>query len=256
MSEKYGRLTVVGTFFEHTESGKKKKRVRCECDCGGKHVTCYYNLRRGNVTGCPSCSAAVRAKSEGFTHWQSKKFREENPEMHKVFSVWRGMIARCTNINNSHWHRYGGRGITVCERWIASFDNFISDMGMRPTPEHQIDRIDNDSGYSKENCRWASRKENARNKGMNRMLEINGELKCVSEWAEISGVHPDTALMRLNRGWSPKDAIFGSRHKRRYNTPDGEFKTLKEVQDFYGMSSSGVHSRFKSESFPEWVIEV
>lgn len=255
MGEKYGRLTIIETFFEFGSDGKKRKRARCSCDCGGEHVACYYSLRRGNVSGCFNCSKAVRGKSSRFTHRQAKGFADENPEEYKVFCVWRGMIARCTNPKNSHWHRYGGRGIDVCDYWMESFENFISDMGMRPTPDHQIDRIDNDSGYRKSNCRWVSRKDNARNKNMNRVLEINGESRCVSEWAEIAGVKPDTVLMRLKRGWNQKDAVFGSRHRRRYNTPGGVFKTLKEVRDFYGMSSSGAHARFKSDSFMGWVIE-
>ena len=82
------------------------------------------------------------------------------------YNVWRTMKARCNNPNNRKYHRYGGRGIKVCSRWEESFENFISDMGERPSPKHSIDRKDNDKGYNPENCEWAVNKIQARNKGM------------------------------------------------------------------------------------------
>lgn len=255
MAEKYGKLTVVCVYVLIDSTGKKKKRAKCLCDCGGEHETCYYNLRRGNVNGCKQCSSAVRGKSTDFKHMQSAEFKASNSEEYKVFCVWKSMVSRCHNVKNKSYPRYGGRGIFVCDEWRGSFDIFLSHMGKRPTPQHQIDRTDNNKGYEKGNCKWVTSEINARNKRNNRHLEINGEVKCVSEWAEISGVKVGTALMRLNRGWSAERAIFGNGQKKRYNTPEGGFSTLKEVQERYGMSSSGAHNRFVSKNYPDWIIK-
>lgn len=103
---------------------------------------------------------------------------------------------------------YGGRGIAVCERWLNSPQAFLDDMGMKPTPKHEIDRIDNDGNYEPGNCRWATRKENDRNRRNNRLLTLNGETLTLAEWAEHSGVPDDTLRHRLGVGWSVERAIL------------------------------------------------
>lgn len=188
------------------------------------------------------------------THCCSASFKDSSPEKHATYKVWSEMKRRCSNENDTRFADYGGRGIAVCERWIESFENFIDDMGFRPTSGHQIDRTDNDGGYERSNCEWVTRKQNARNKRNNTILTINDESKCIAEWSEVSGVNAPTISKRLSMGWGAERSVFGNRHKRTYNTPEGKFKTLKEVQDFYGMSSSGVHSRFVNTAFDGWEI--
>jgi hypothetical protein len=119
---------------------------------------------------------------------------------HTYYS-WSGMIARCTDRNNPAYHNYGGRGIEVCERW-RDFRNFLSDMGEAP-PGKTIDRKDNDEGYSKENCRWATRREQARNTRRNHMLEIGGGSLCLTDFAKSVGLSRGVLSDRINKlGWS------------------------------------------------------
>jgi hypothetical protein len=117
------------------------------------------------------------------------------------------MITRCTNPKTKSFARYGARGIAVCDKWLQ-FDGFFEDMGAAPSPEHSIDRIDNDGPYSPENCRWATRQEQANNKSNNRILTFNGESAPMSEWARRSGISADTIERRLNKlGWDTDKAI-------------------------------------------------
>jgi hypothetical protein len=112
------------------------------------------------------------------------------------------MLQRCTNPNHPEYKNYGGRGIKVCDRWLESFEeNFLADMGLRPSPKLTLDRIDNNKGYSKSNCRWATPKEQARNRRPNRVIPFNGEMLCVAAVAEHVGIKADTLRMRLNNGW-------------------------------------------------------
>lgn len=130
------------------------------------------------------------------------------------------MLARCRNPNTVAYPEYGGRGITVCERW-SDFRNFFADMG-EPTPGLTLDRIDNNLGYSKENCRWATRTQQGRNKRSNRILIVAGESKTMSEWAEATGLKLSTIWARVNKGWSADDAVLLPLVTRRAGIPMGE----------------------------------
>ncbi len=118
---------------------------------------------------------------------------KDSPE----FKSWSHMIYRCTNSNSKDWDRYGGRGITVCERWLE-FSNFIQDMGPKPSKKHTIDRIDNDKGYSPDNCHWASSQTQARNRSNTIKIEIDGKQMCLKDWAIRYDV-PYMALWELVR---------------------------------------------------------
>lgn len=144
------------------------------------------------------------------------------------------------------YHRYGGRGISVCDRWVGrdGFDNFLSDMGEQPDGL-TLDRIDNDKGYSKENCRWVDRKVQNRNTGRNRLIEIEGASKCLEEWAEVSPVSSHCIAKRLRRGWPAKDAVFtpesgkGVKRRRLRDLPpqEGVAKVYKRF-DYDTLSSN------------------
>lgn len=111
------------------------------------------------------------------------------------------MIERCESKTNKGYKNYGAVGRTVCERWHR-FEHFIADMGPRPTPKHTLERSDNDRGYSPDNCRWATHKEQMRNVSYNRNITFNGRTLCLSAWAEESGLNVLLLWKRLNRGWS------------------------------------------------------
>lgn len=122
------------------------------------------------------------------------------------YRAWKEMVRRCTNPKCAAWPNYGGRGITVCERWL-DLHAFIADMGPRPGPGYEIDRIDNDGNYDPGNCRWVTVKRNARNRRSNRMLEFRGEEHPLAEWCERLGLPRDTVRKRLEAGWSVDKAL-------------------------------------------------
>lgn len=130
------------------------------------------------------------------------------------YQAWSNMLERCRNKNLPNYRRYGGRGIKVCERWL-SFQNFLEDMGRRPSPKHSIERINNDLGYFKENCKWATRVEQCRNMRSNTIMEFNGESRCVAEWAEVYGLSREIVWSRLLRGWTLERALTTPRIPRK-----------------------------------------
>jgi len=116
----------------------------------------------------------------------------------RFYNIWRGMKSRCNNKNDANYKKYGGRGITICERWLK-FESFLLDMKDGYLDELQIDRIDNDGNYEPSNCRWATRKENNRNRRGNRLITYNGETKTLTEWAEILKIDKRRLGEKLNK---------------------------------------------------------
>lgn len=129
----------------------------------------------------------------------------------RVLKAWQGMIDRCTKRSRDDWHLYGGRGIVVCDRWLASPRNFLEDMG-HPPPGMSLDRIDNSGNYERENCRWATPKEQARNTRQVRLLTHAGETRPMAEWAEKLGIKNSTLHARLKAGWPVSRAVTEKLH--------------------------------------------
>ncbi len=128
---------------------------------------------------------------------------------HPLYSVWRSMINRCRCMTFKQWQDYGGRGITICDRWLVpkvGFHNFVADMGDRP-PGHSLDRIDNSKGYSPENCRWATKKEQQRNQRVTRKVVIEGKEYIAADLADISGQKTDVIVDRARRGLSYAEVV-------------------------------------------------
>lgn len=136
--------------------------------------------------------------------WRSKNPDYKSPNM-DVRSIWLKMIRRCLNSKDKAYKNYGGRGITVCKYWIESFDIFFNDMGKRPSKKHTLDRINNDKGYSKQNCRWATWVEQQSNRRDNIKLSINGQTKTASQWANELGFKRVTIYWRIKAGWPEAD---------------------------------------------------
>lgn len=136
-----------------------------------------------------------------------------------AYGVWSSMRARCNNPNNPAYDDYGARGITVCDTW-SKFSAFLADMG-HPPPGMTLERRGNDLGYSKENCVWASRTEQGRNKRNNVLITIDGETHALSVWAERLGLKYGTIHRRLIMGWSPEDAVKTPLITKRKGIPRG-----------------------------------
>lgn len=190
--ERFGRLVVLR--FLRVRSGTA--RWECRCDCGETVETCTGALRAGRIKSC-GCLTKERVSEACTTHGASGT---------RLYSIWVQMIGRCHNKNHANFHRYGGRGITVCERWREDFMAFREDMG-DPGEGLWLDRINNDGNYTPENCRWATPRRQGNNTSRNIDIAIGGATKTASQWARANGLNPHTALSRISRGWDPEKAV-------------------------------------------------
>lgn len=186
--ERFGSWTVQST---ERRGSKRILYANCVCDCGTLRSVNMSNLRAGLTNSC-GC----------------KRFRTHGKKGSKIYYIWAGMKQRCENPKAPHYERYGGRGITVDAEWSASFEAFSRDMGAGHVDGVTLDRIDNDGPYSPENCRWASRKEQARNRSTNLMVEVNGKSVTLAEAAEMSGLPDAVVRARVCRyGWPLERAL-------------------------------------------------
>jgi hypothetical protein len=187
--QRFGRLLAERR--DHTSAGEVRWLCRCEC---GKSKAVRSSLLRGGITQSCGClhrellaaKNAQRAR-HGHTTYASG-----------TYGSWSAMKTRCLNPNDSDWQRYGARGITICDRWLT-FENFLADMGERPEGK-TLDRYPNQAGnYEPGNCRWATPREQGRNRRSNRPIEFEGRTLCLAEWAERFGMDPDLFSQRLSR---------------------------------------------------------
>jgi len=149
----YGRLTVIK---QAARVKPKKTYWECVCACGNLYVTRADALKSGQTQSCGCYQKEQSAKSGK----KGKHYSCNTPE----YKVWAGAVQRVTNSNYAHWDRYGGRGISMCKEWLHSPEQFIKDMGKRPSVNHSIDRINNDGNYEPSNCRWATKSEQMKNR--------------------------------------------------------------------------------------------
>lgn len=184
--EVFGRLTYIADAETiRFRCGQTHRQVICQCSCGNKGVHLLNNLRRGLTKSCGCLSVEV-ATSSNTTHGQNSKKKGAT----KTYRAWRNMISRCTNSNVNGYHRYGGRGITICDRWLFSFENFLSDMGCSPKGM-SIERINNNGNYEPGNCRWATQADQSNNQCTNRWIEYGGRRMTLAQWAREIGMSYD-----------------------------------------------------------------
>lgn len=196
--DRFGRLVYI----EERAPRSNRRRALFRCDCGREVEIAFHDAHSGHTVSC-GCFHTERQRSAR-SHGATVGDRAGTPE----YRCWKAMKGRCLNPNNSSYARYGGRGITVCDRWHRSFEDFLADMGRKPTREHTIDRIDSKGNYEPGNCRWATKVEQRRNTCTVRPVTIDGETQLITDWAKVSGVPEESISSRLRKGWSPKDAVF------------------------------------------------
>lgn len=201
IGEMFCGVLITNVFRENS-----KRFVEFICGCGNTQISVIGNFIRKPKKVCTSCAIKNSANSK-------RKYKCTD---RRTYCIWKCMNYRCKDVNGSHYHRYGGRGIVVCDRWSednpSGFDNFYDDMGIAHG-NLEIDRIDNDKGYEPSNCRWATRKQQANNMGRNKIVLFNNEKHTVSELSHVIGVKQNTITYRLLRGWTEEEVISGFRNK-------------------------------------------
>lgn len=200
--QKFGRLTVI----ERAENKGKHTIWKCKCECGNVVDVYSTHLIQGFSTSC-GCIRTELVKGRSVTHGKSKT---------RLNNVYHTMLQRCYNKNNSCFHKYGARGITVCDEWRHSFEAFY-DWSMEngydenaQKGECTLDRIDNSKGYSPDNCRWATSKEQACNRRSNHLITYNGKTQTLSQWADELGMSRSTLNSRINQYHWTIERAFGT----------------------------------------------
>lgn len=224
----FGRLTVL---YRDNRTLNKVTWV-CLCACGNTKSLPSAYLVHGGTKSC-GCLASELTILRNTTHSKSN-----TPE----YLIWSTMKSRCSNENVSSYHRYGGRGIKVCERWLNSFENFYEDMGPRPTNEHSIERRNGNKGYAPDNCYWATQMEQAQNRCSVRRFDYEGKSLTLTEIAQITGKDRTTLNSRVAAGKSLEEALSKEKKPYLYN---GKMMSLKEVADAMGVTYKTLHTRIR-----------
>lgn len=204
--KRFGRLLVVKI---HSKSRHGNYLWLCRCDCGKSATPITGSLISGASKSCGCLKSEVTGnlwRKHGGT-----KLGKRTPE----YSSWGCMRQRCTNPRNQNYHRYGGRGILVCKRWMEDFNNFLLDMGNKPSPEYELERINNNGNYDPSNCRWATRIEQANNTRQNVLLTLDGKTQNATQWASQLGIRAKLIHARKQAGWNDSNALLHPYRKHR-----------------------------------------
>lgn len=200
--KRYGYLVVL----EFVETGKRNAHWLCRCDCGKEKVIAGRCLREGKTVSC-------RCKKKGLRHGHCPSGKP-TPE----YRSWNKMKDRCLNPANEAYADYGGRGITICERWLK-FDNFLADMGSRPSGT-TLERVNNKKGYMPSNCKWGTRLEQNNNSRWNTRITYRGRTQTIAQWARELSIPSNRISKRLGEGWSVEKTLStpavgpSARHQR------------------------------------------
>jgi hypothetical protein len=236
IGQRFGKLVILKMLG--VEVGAKYPHVHylVRCDCGNEKAMPVNNVRQGNR----SCGCVAP--------------RNNGASLHPLYGTWRNMIDRCYNPAAVGYAGYGGRGISVCDRWRANFFHFLDDMGERPRSDMTLDRVNNDGNYEPSNCRWASRTEQAANKReylRPSAIERDGKKQGLTAWSRDTGIKYRTIRARSSKGYSA-DEILSTDLKRKPHliTYNGETKTLAEWADHVGVKRKTLYLRVITRKWP------
>lgn len=199
LGKKLGMLTV--TAYAGLDGGKNAQ-WHCSCECGGAAIVRGSRLRSGETASCGCLRTTPKARA-GVVRGDGSVSDEDRA----LYGTWTAMRARCLSKDHPSYSNYGGRGITICTRWLESFENFAVDVGPRPFVGAELDRRENDGHYSPGNCRWATPKGNSRNRRSVRIIETPHGPMPLWRAVEVSGLGSGTIEARLRRGWTA-DRLF------------------------------------------------
>lgn len=212
--QRFSRLLVIERDEDFVSPrGKRAAIWKCLCDCGKTAKVSTNSLRSGNTK---SCGCYKTEQSRARTTGSANHSYRHGLSSHPSYNSWLAARHRVLGIKKNSAKNYIDRGITMCDRWLNSFENFVEDMGEKP-PGMTLERKNNDLGYTPENCCWATMTEQARNKRGLLVITIGGVTKIATDWSEETGVKACTILDRIRRGWRPKDAVLtpvGDRPRR------------------------------------------
>lgn len=208
---KFGRWTALERVPRNTAAKSRSALWLCRCLCGVEKIVNAQSLRTGRSLSCGCLATELRREQAAKMRAAKNTHGYYGSPTHRS---WHAMLSRCTYPSVNGYENYGGRGITVCERW-KKFENFLADMGERP-PGTTIERKDNDQGYLPGNCRWATNKEQRRNCRQNRLITFNGRTMCVADWADLIGVGIGVLQNRLVKGWTIERAL--TQPERKHDT--------------------------------------
>lgn len=195
-TQTYGRLTTIGPPFMIHDGRQNRRYQKCECSCGKIKQYRVSSLQTGDTQSCGCLMREVTSRC-------NSKHRLCGTTEYKA---WASMLGRCLCRTHKAFHHYGGRGITICDRW-KDFSNFLADMGPKPTLKHSLDRIDNSGNYCPENCRWATWSEQANNKRSCRMVTIDGVTDTLKNWCRYYDIRYNSVQARLRLGWDIVTAL-------------------------------------------------
>jgi len=191
IGKRFGRLIIISTF-----KNNGRQYCKCACDCGTTKDIRADAIKAGVTVSCGCYGREARLKATR-KHGLSKCSKDKHP----LYVVWDGIIQRCTNPNNQAYPLYGSRGIKVCNDWRNDFLTFYKwAINNGYVKGKMIDRIDNYSGYSPDNCRWVTTAESARNKRNNVFVKFRGKIMCLQDVANVTGINRSTLHYRLKHG--------------------------------------------------------
>lgn len=236
--QRFGRLVAV----EHAgrvvnKNGFRTTLWKCQCDCGNQTTVRYPALITGNTRSCGCLERENKERMMKLAQQTNRKSVSKDfirkLEDHPLYKTWKSMLMRCNNPNVSGYKHYGGRGIKVCDRWNGElgFENFVKDMGERPTPEHTLDRIDYNGDYEPSNCRWATQETQSNNRRNNSFVTLKGEEITCAQLCKRYGFYYTYVTYQLRQGIDinfiiknqlrPKEERIGHAGRRAYSKDYG-----------------------------------